>query len=251
MKKALYIIILILIHFELLAQEPKKQVMIMDTINVRGKIISIDGSKVSNIFIQSKTPNKLYFDSYNIGTYTDSLGNFELIGLKPIDTLSFRALSSDHIFINNGSRQITIKINQKVLENKVNDIPTISAKRVKRKNHAKFILSQDYTVCYFPTFSKNAEFRVPFQSFSQYINKNLIYPIPAIKNNIEGKVTIEFTVGTDGSILNPKIINGLGHGCDEAAIDVVLKSPKWIPEILNSKPVNSIHQTDIIFKLEG
>ena len=36
---------------------------------------------------------------------------------------------------------------------------------------------------------------------------------------IEGKVRIEITVGTDGTVSAVRVIQGLGHGLDEAALE--------------------------------
>lgn len=82
------------------------------------------------------------------------------------------------------------------------------------------------------------------------MNKNLLYPSLAIKNNIEGNVTIEFSVSKAGNVFNPKITNSLGYGCDEAAVNAILKSPKWMPGVENGKAVVSTYQIDVSFKIE-
>jgi TonB family protein len=46
---------------------------------------------------------------------------------------------------------------------------------------------------------------------------------------IEGKVFIEFTVNTDGTVSDIHALKGIGGGCDEEAINVMQGSPKWIP----------------------
>lgn len=240
----------LIFSLHLSAQESESQMMRMDTINVRGKIIAIDGSKVSKVWIQSRTPNKKYFHSYNESTYTDSLGNFVLKGLKPIDTLSFRFLGSDYTFINRGSRYITIKISPVVLKTTEPDNPQITAKRINKKKDANFILTRDDIVCSFYGATSNAGFPGGTKNFVRYVNKNLLYPSLAIKNNIEGNVTIEFSVSKAGNVFNPKITNSLGYGCDEAAVNAILKSPKWMPGVENGKAVVSTYQIDVSFKIE-
>jgi TonB family protein len=240
----------LILSLHLSAQETETQTMRMDTINVQGKIIAIDGSKISKVLIQSRTPNKKYFHSFNESTYTDSLGNFAFKGLKPIDTLSFRFLGSDYTYINRGSRYVTIKISPVVLKTTELDNPQITAKRVNKKKSANFVLTRDDIVCSFYGATSNAGFPGGTKNFVRYVNKNLVYPSLAIKNNIEGDVTVEFSISKTGNVLNPRIINGLGHGCDEAAVNAILTSPKWVPGIENGKAVVSTYQIDVSFKIE-
>lgn len=54
-----------------------------------------------------------------------------------------------------------------------------------------------------------------------FIGNNLRYPKEAIKNKIEGTVSLNFTINYLGKVTEVKIISGLGHGCDEEAIRVV------------------------------
>lgn len=63
------------------------------------------------------------------------------------------------------------------------------------------------------------------------------YPAEAKKNNVNGNVIVVFVVEKDGSITNTKIFRGLGSGCDEEAIRVIKKSPKWNPGMQNGQPV--------------
>ena len=46
---------------------------------------------------------------------------------------------------------------------------------------------------------------------------------------IEGKVFLEFTVNTDGTLSDIHALKGVGGGCDEEAIKVMQGSPTWIP----------------------
>ncbi|RNL51705.1 energy transducer TonB [Pedobacter jejuensis] len=250
MKKIIIIVISIVNALNIYGQNQAQQVVAIDTINVRGKIISLDGSKISNVLIKSKTPNQQYYNSYNVGTITDSVGNFILDGIKPTDTLSFRALGAEHTFVNYGSRQILIRINPKINEINNQEIAAIYAKRVKKKKLTKFTLIKDDVDCYYPAPTQSATFPGGITKFTKFINGNLDYPLAAVKNNIEGMVSVEFDIERDGSISNPRIINTIGYGCSEAAVKVISKSPRWIPEIANGKPIKSIYKVDIAFKLQ-
>jgi TonB family protein len=85
--------------------------------------------------------------------------------------------------------------------------------------------------------------------FYAVISKSLRYPKEARRNRIEGKVFVQFIIERDGTISNPKVIKGLGFGCDEAAIKAIQKSPKWIPGTQRGKPVTQRYTLPIQFKL--
>lgn len=60
-----------------------------------------------------------------------------------------------------------------------------------------------------------------YGNFYQILRKNLRYPFKAKKNGIEGKVFVEFAVGTDGEPTDFVILKGIRYGCDEEAIRVI------------------------------
>ena len=76
----------------------------------------------------------------------------------------------------------------------------------------------------------------------------LQYPAEAKANRIEGKVIILITVDTLGIPNDPKIIKGLGFGCDEEAIRLALIA-NYIPAIINAKKVKSTCMMPILFRL--
>ena len=71
----------------------------------------------------------------------------------------------------------------------------------------------------------------------KFIKDNLKYPSIAAEMGISGKVTIQFVVGTDGTISNITVLRGVGGGCDEEAIRVVRLMPPWKPGRQNGKAV--------------
>ncbi|WP_421773567.1 energy transducer TonB [Gracilimonas sp.] len=55
--------------------------------------------------------------------------------------------------------------------------------------------------------------------------KNRIeYPNEAIENNIEGMVSILFTINEDGSTSNFEAVQEIGYGCEEAVIKAIQNS---------------------------
>lgn len=81
-----------------------------------------------------------------------------------------------------------------------------------------------------------AEFPGGFGKFREYLQKATKYPAQALKDKIEGKVLVNFTVDTDGSVTDVKVAKGLGAGLDEEAVRLVQHSPKWRPGTVNGIP---------------
>lgn len=72
-----------------------------------------------------------------------------------------------------------------------------------------------------PPFIKLPEYPGGKEALEKFFMENLKYPDEALKNKIEGLVHIAFDVDHNGKVSNPKIIHGLGYGCDEEAIRLV------------------------------
>ena len=88
-----------------------------------------------------------------------------------------------------------------------------------------------------------------YQALYKYIGKKIRYPSQARKMGVEGKVFINFTVDKDGSITSIKVLRGIGSGCDEEAIRVITKMPKWKPGKQRGKSVKVSMTLPITFKL--
>jgi TonB family protein len=87
------------------------------------------------------------------------------------------------------------------------------------------------------------------EGFSQMIQDNLKYPQQARDKNTEGKVFVQFIINEDGKISNAVILKGIGDGCDEEAVRVILLSPNWIPGKQKGMPVKQRMVLPITFKL--
>jgi TonB family protein len=62
----------------------------------------------------------------------------------------------------------------------------------------------------------------------QSIQNRLVYPDSALKYGIEGKVYVLALIDSVGNVESARIIKGIGYGCDEEAIRLVL-SAKFSP----------------------
>lgn len=88
------------------------------------------------------------------------------------------------------------------------------------------------------------------EKLKEYIAKNLRYPVSARENKIEGTVYISAIVEVDGTLSNIKIVQDLGHGCGEAAQNLVKDMPKWKPGKRDGKPARMGVNLPIKFVLE-
>ncbi len=88
-----------------------------------------------------------------------------------------------------------------------------------------------------------------YEAYYRYIRNNMAYPSEAIKQGIQGNVTVEFIVDKEGNLHNIRIKKGIGHGCDEEAIRVVKAGEKWKPAKNKGKIVMQKITLPISFRL--
>jgi TonB family protein len=86
-------------------------------------------------------------------------------------------------------------------------------------------------------------------AYKQYLETNLHYPEQALANEVEGKVTIQFTVESSGRITDFKVLKGLGYGCDEEVIRLIKNGPKWQPSKRADEPVKDNVKVRLKFRL--
>jgi protein TonB len=87
-------------------------------------------------------------------------------------------------------------------------------------------------------------------AFYDYVANNLKYPMMARRNNIEGRVYIQFVVEKDGSLTDVNTLKGIGGGCDEEAVRIIQEAPKWNPGKQRGRPVRVKMVLPILFRLE-
>ena len=85
--------------------------------------------------------------------------------------------------------------------------------------------------------------------FLKFLRENMHYPRQARSMAIEGKVFVQAIVGKDGALNDIVVLKGIGGGCDEEAVRVVAKSPKWKPGRQRGNAVKTKIVIPIVFKL--
>ena len=86
-------------------------------------------------------------------------------------------------------------------------------------------------------------------AFSKWVNERLQYPEIAKENGIQGRVTLQFVVGTDGKVSNVKVLRGVDPSLDKEAVRVVQSSPKWEPGRQRDRAVKVTYTFPVIFQL--
>ena len=101
----------------------------------------------------------------------------------------------------------------------------------------------------FTIVEENPEFPGGMAECYKWINKNLNYPTISAENGVQGRVTVNFVVNVDGSIVDVKVLRGVDPYLDKEAVRVVSKMPKWKPGKQRGKAVRCSFNLPVRFKL--
>ncbi|UOR04893.1 TonB family protein [Hymenobacter aerilatus] len=86
--------------------------------------------------------------------------------------------------------------------------------------------------------------------FRQYLKDSLDYPTKALEDRKEGTVQLSFTVATDGTVQDVKVLRKVSEEIDSEAIRLLREGPKWFPAIRNGRRVAHPVRISIPFRLE-
>ena len=81
------------------------------------------------------------------------------------------------------------------------------------------------------------------------VQKLIVYPEVAIKAGVEGRVIVQFVIDKNGDVKDPKVVRGIGAGCDEEAIRAI-KQAKFKPGMQRGRPVSVRYSMPITFTLK-
>ncbi len=97
-------------------------------------------------------------------------------------------------------------------------------------------------------FIKKPYYEGGMAAMKAFIKKELSYPKAALEKKIEGTVYIRYIINYKGTVVDSKIVSGIGHGCEEEAIRLVKLLEFKVPRNRNLKAV--FHKSlQIHFKL--
>ncbi|MDH4057604.1 MAG: TonB family protein [Cyclobacteriaceae bacterium] len=87
------------------------------------------------------------------------------------------------------------------------------------------------------------------KAFKQYLESSILYPEEAKTKKVEGRVTVDFFVETDGTLTDFSLIKGIGAGCDEELIRLIKSGPKWTPSKKDGTPIRDKARVRLKFEL--
>lgn len=82
------------------------------------------------------------------------------------------------------------------------------------------------------------------------LQRKINYPDMARRAGIEGKVIVQFIVNEDGTVEDPRVIRGIGGGCDEEALRAVSEA-KFKPGKQRGEAVRVQYSLPVVFRLQS
>jgi len=198
---------------------------------VNGQVTSAeDGTPLPGVNVTIKGTTK--------GTITDEQGNYSIeLDAEKSPQLVFS-------FIGTYSNEVPVNDQSNVNTQLKNDVSQLSEVVVVGYGTDNGAAADDD----FPTLLI-AEPNGGRRAFKKYLETNLQYPQQALENKVEGKVTVQFTVTTDGMLNDFRVIKGIGSGCDDEVIRLIKEGPKWYPSRKGETAVDSRMRVRMRFKL--
>ena len=86
-------------------------------------------------------------------------------------------------------------------------------------------------------------------TFSKWVFSNLVYPESAKETELEGRISVGFTVDADGFVTNVRVIRGIHASLDNEVVRVISSSPKWTPGKQKDRNVKVSYVFPVIFEL--
>jgi len=195
---------------------------------VQGKVVSAeDDTPIPgvNVVIKGTTT----------GTVTDMNGHFKLTitSTEPKLVYSFIGLQTQEVEVKDQT-DLTVKLQSDVAQLSEVVVTGYSPYRTDEAREPVIKLAE-------PAGGKRA--------YDRYLQNSIRYPQQALDNRVKGRVTVQFTVRSDGSLDEFNVIKGLGYGCDEEVMRLVKEGPKWSPTTEDSVPVDSEVRVRVKFAL--
>ena len=83
----------------------------------------------------------------------------------------------------------------------------------------------------------------------EFIGKNIIYPETAIKDKVEGRVTVQFCIGKDGTTSEHEIVRSVREDLDNEALRIAKLIKFDVPAKNRGEPVETCFTLPISFSL--
>lgn len=124
------------------------------------------------------------------------------------------------------------------------DVPV----RVKYTVPINFQLSNDEP---FQVVEKMPEFPGGTAALNEYLKNNIRYPENCKRENIQGRVLVQFVVEADGKITSAQIVKSVNFSLDAEALRVISSMPIWTPGEQHGVAVRVKFTIPVNFKLDN
>ena len=94
------------------------------------------------------------------------------------------------------------------------------------------------------------EFPGGMKELLKFLQDNLKYPENAMKNNVQGRVIVQFVVEKDGTPTEFKVLRSVDPDLDAEALRVLQTMPKWKPGMQRGEVVRVKYTVPVSFKLQ-
>lgn len=84
----------------------------------------------------------------------------------------------------------------------------------------------------------------------KFLQENVKYPANAMKNNVQGRVIVQFVVEKDGTPTEFKVLRSVDPDLDAEALRVMKAMPKWKPGMQKGQVVRVKFTVPVSFKLQ-
>ncbi|UXE66208.1 MAG: TonB family protein [Chryseotalea sp. WA131a] len=182
----------------------------------QGKVTSSeDGSPMPGV--------NVVIDGTTQGTVTDANGIFEIE--SPVENpnlvFSFIGLKTKEVKPNDS--KLAVALEQDVSQ--LSEVVVTGYGVSRDENHNPII--------------KKAEPVGGLKAYNRYLDNDARYPLAELEKKIKGKVSLKFTVRTDGSLDQFNVVKSLGKAFDEEALRMVKEGPTWSPTTEDNVPIES------------
>lgn len=89
------------------------------------------------------------------------------------------------------------------------------------------------------------------KAMSDFIYSHLEYPEEAYKKGLEGDVLVQFTVNSEGKVVNPSVLESTDKIFEKAALNAISSMPTWKPGSQRGRKVAVLFSTRVVFKMPG
>lgn len=94
------------------------------------------------------------------------------------------------------------------------------------------------------------EFPGGMKELLKFLQDNLKYPESAMKNNVQGRVIVQFVVEKDGTPTEFNVVRAVNPDLDAEALRVLKTMPKWKPGMQRGEVVRVKYTVPVTFRLQ-